>query len=53
MQMGPRVMLAAKIRIREDLDVGEACRKINKLEEGLKQQFPEIGWCFIEPDVRK
>jgi len=52
MQMGPQVMLAAKIKMREDLEVGVACRKINKLEEQLKQQFSEIGWCFIEPDIR-
>ncbi|MBW2180855.1 MAG: cation diffusion facilitator family transporter [Deltaproteobacteria bacterium] len=51
MQMGSQVMLAAKIRMRDDLTVNEACKKINKLEERLKEKFPEIGWCFIEPDV--
>ncbi|MCJ7774528.1 MAG: cation diffusion facilitator family transporter [Desulfobacterales bacterium] len=51
MQMGSQIMLAAKIRMRDDLTVSEASRKINKLEERLKEQFPEIGWCFIEPDV--
>ena len=53
MQMGSTVMLAAKIKMREDLSVGAACEKINALELRLKQQFPEIGWCFIEPDVRE
>jgi cation diffusion facilitator family transporter len=51
MQMGSQVMLAAKIRMRDDLTVNDACEKINKLEERLKEQFPEIGWCFIEPDI--
>jgi cation diffusion facilitator family transporter len=52
MQMGPQVMLAAKIKMRDDLTVKDACEKINQLEERLKEQFPEIGWSFIEPDVR-
>jgi len=51
MQMGPQVMLAAKIRMRDDLTVNYACKKINALEKHLKEEFPEIGWCFIEPDV--
>ncbi len=53
MQMGSDVMLAAKIRLREELTVDKACQKINRLEEHLKQSFPEIAWCFIEPDVEK
>ena len=51
MQMGSRIMLAAKIRMSDELTVSEASRKINYLEKQLKGQFPEIGWCFIEPDV--
>ena len=50
LQMGAKVMLAAKIGMRHDLTVTVACRKINALEKNLKDQFPEIGWCFIEPD---
>ena len=48
--MGPQVMLAAKVKIRSDLSVGEAVARINKLEKRLKKNHPEIGWCFIEPD---
>ena len=50
LQMGPKIMLAAKILIDEDVPVGEAVELINDLERKLKQAFPEIGWCFIEPD---
>ncbi len=50
-QMGAQVMLAAKIRLREHLDVGQASAAINRLEARLQSQFPEIAWCFIEPDV--
>jgi len=51
LQMGPKVMLAAKIAINEEVTVGEAVVLINGLERKLKQAHPEIGWCFIEPDT--
>jgi cation diffusion facilitator family transporter len=51
-QMGPQVVLAAKIRLVPTLGVREAGRAINRMEDSLKSQFPEIGWCFVEPDVR-
>ena len=50
LQMGPKVMLAAKIAIAPDVTVGHAVTLINELERNLKSAFPEIGWCFIEPD---
>jgi len=53
MQMGPNVILAAKIKLRGDITVEAACAKINRLEEGLRERFPEIAWCFIEPDTKK
>ncbi len=49
--MGPKVMLAAKIVIDENVSVGQAVELINALERKLKQAHPEIGWCFIEPDI--
>jgi divalent metal cation (Fe/Co/Zn/Cd) transporter len=52
LQMGAKVMLAAKIRLREGLAVEAACEKINALETRIKERYPEIGWCFMEPDVR-
>jgi cation diffusion facilitator family transporter len=52
LQMGGKVMLAAKIRLREGLPVETACEKINALEIRIRERFPEIGWCFMEPDVR-
>jgi cation diffusion facilitator family transporter len=53
LQMGPQVMFAAKIRMDNDVTLGEACRKINSLEKKLKERFPEIGWSFVEPDNLK
>jgi hypothetical protein len=37
--------------MRPDLDVGTAVEHINALERRIGERFPEIGWCFIEPDV--
>lgn len=51
MQMGPKAMLAMKIRMREDIPVGAAARAINELERDIKEAIPDIGWCFVEIDV--
>ena len=50
-QMGPQVMLAAKVKLQDDLKVSEGVERINRLERELKQKHSEIGWCFIEPDL--
>ena len=44
-------MLAAKIRMRSGMAIDDAVERINVLERQIKERFPEIGWCFIEPDV--
>jgi cation diffusion facilitator family transporter len=50
--VGPKIMLAAKIRMRATLTIGEAVERINALEVALKRAVPELGWCFMEPDTR-
>jgi cation diffusion facilitator family transporter len=50
-QVGPQVMLAAKVKVRPDLSIAEAVKNINRLEKRLKDNHPEIGWSFIEPDL--
>jgi cation diffusion facilitator family transporter len=50
-QVGAEIMVAAKLRLRDNLPLAEACAHINRLEVRLKQQVPEIGWSFMEPDV--
>ncbi|MDH3266109.1 MAG: cation efflux family transporter, partial [Gammaproteobacteria bacterium] len=52
MQFGPDTMLAAKIRMRDGMDIGAAVASINALEQALKQRIDKLKWCFIEPDVR-
>jgi|TARA_Y100000310_G_scaffold159226_1_gene158769 cation diffusion facilitator family transporter len=50
MQFGPKVMLAAKIRMRNGIPIEQVVAGINSLERVIRERFPEIGWCFIEPD---
>jgi cation diffusion facilitator family transporter len=50
LQVGPKVMLAAKIEMRAGLTIEQAVEHINSLERRLKAERPEIGWCFVEPD---
>jgi cation diffusion facilitator family transporter len=51
LQMGPKVMLAAKVRMQPGLTIEVAVRQINELERRIKETCPEVGWCFVEPDV--
>ena len=50
-QFGPDTMLAAKIKLRADIDLKSAISSINAMERRLKKQVPELRWCFIEPDT--
>jgi divalent metal cation (Fe/Co/Zn/Cd) transporter len=50
-QFGPDTMLAAKIRMRDGMDIGAAVASINALERQLKSRIDKLKWCFIEPDV--
>ena len=51
MQFGPDTMLAAKIKMRSGLDIDAAVGSINALERRLKDEIPNLQWCFIEPDI--
>src|SRR4051812_125928 len=50
LQMGPQVMLAIKVRMRAGLSLATAIERINALEVRIKAKFPEVVWCFVEPD---
>ena len=50
LQMGPKIMLAAKVRMRAEMRVAEAVSAINELEASIKSAHPEVGWCFMEID---
>jgi cation diffusion facilitator family transporter len=51
LQFGPDTFLAAKIKLRSGVDIDKAVADINDLERRLKQEIPDLKWCFIEPDV--
>ena len=51
MQFGPDTMLAAKVRLRAGMEIDAAIRSINSLERRLKEEIPNLEWCFIEPDI--
>jgi cation diffusion facilitator family transporter len=51
LQMGPDVMLAVKVRMRAGLTLDAAVESLNALERQIKAKFPEVAWCFVEPDV--
>jgi cation diffusion facilitator family transporter len=50
MQLGPQVMLAAKVKMCPGISIETAVDAINALERKIKARFPEIAWCFVEPD---
>jgi cation diffusion facilitator family transporter len=51
MQLGPDVMLALKVRMRAGMSLDAAVTSINALEKRIKAKFPEVAWCFVEPDI--
>jgi cation diffusion facilitator family transporter len=51
MQLGPQVMLAVKVRMTPGLSIEKAVENLNQLERSIKASFPEVKWCFVEPDV--
>jgi len=50
-QLGPDTMLAAKIKLRSGVSIDAAVASINRLEQALKAEIPNLKWCFVEPDV--
>jgi cation diffusion facilitator family transporter len=50
-QFGPKVLLAAKVQMQAGLSIEAAVERINALERRIKECCPEVGWCFVEPDV--
>ena len=51
LQLGPQVLVAAKIRVRDGLSNDEAVREVNQLERDLRAAYPQVGWSFVETDL--
>jgi cation diffusion facilitator family transporter len=52
LQLGRDVMLAVKAEMRQYPNQREVIEAINRCEKRLKGAFPQIIWCFFEPDMR-
>jgi cation diffusion facilitator family transporter len=50
-QMGPQVMLAVKVQMTPGCSIEQAVESLNRIERNIKAKFPEVAWCFVEPDV--
>jgi cation diffusion facilitator family transporter len=50
-QLGPQIMLAVKVKMKPGIYIEDAVAQINMLEKRIRAQFPEVQWCFVEPDV--
>jgi cation diffusion facilitator family transporter len=50
LQLGPQVMLALKVRMSPGITIETAVEHLNTLERNIKARFPEVAWCFVEPD---
>lgn len=50
MQLGSDVMLAVKAKMEQHADQGELIAAINACEQEIQTQFPQVVWCFFEPD---
>jgi divalent metal cation (Fe/Co/Zn/Cd) transporter len=50
-QQGPdEVLLAAKIRVHDELPAGDAARVIDEFEQRVRAREPEVRWQFVEID---
>ncbi|MFH0782503.1 MAG: cation diffusion facilitator family transporter [Pseudomonadota bacterium] len=52
LQLGRDVMLAVKVEMRQYSNQTEMIEAINSCEKRIKVAFPQIVWCFFEPDIR-
>jgi len=49
-QLGPDVMVAVKAVIKPQGGEREMIDAVNRVERSLRQAFPQLRWCFFEPD---
>jgi divalent metal cation (Fe/Co/Zn/Cd) transporter len=49
-QLGPDVMVAIKAALVPQGNEGAMIDAINRVERSLRAAFPQVRWCFFEPD---
>ncbi len=50
MQWGEQVMLAVQAEMRPQPSDTALVDAINRVEAGIQRQWPQVKWCFFEPD---
>jgi divalent metal cation (Fe/Co/Zn/Cd) transporter len=50
LQLGTTLMVALKVKMKAS-SAAELVAAINRAEQALRAEFPEIQWLFFEPDV--
>lgn len=51
MQWGNQMMLAVQAKMREQPSATALIEAINQVEHELQERWPQIKWCFFEPDL--
>jgi cation diffusion facilitator family transporter len=49
-QLGPDVMVAVKAVMKPQGGERQMVDAVNRVERSLRQAFPQLRWCFFEPD---
>ena len=50
LQLGADVMVAVQAGMDPELRTADLVVQINAIETDLRREFPEVRWCFFEPD---
>ena len=50
-QLGPRIMVAVKAKMKNTDSVEQLINNINICESALKKNYPALQWVFFEPDI--
>lgn len=53
LQLGPDIMVAVKVKMKNINSAMDLINSLNKCEEVLKKELPQIKWSFFEPDHYK
>jgi cation diffusion facilitator family transporter len=52
LQLGHQIMVAVKVKMGKTDSIPQLISNINICEVELRKAFPEVQWCFFEPDVK-
>lgn len=50
-QLGPDVMMAVKVAMAPQPSDRALIDAVNRVERSLRSAFPQLRWCFFEPDT--